>query len=69
MADNAGLHGLSAPGVYLAADVTTDTGGLLPHPFTLTLLLATSQGHGSQPGGLLSVALAVSASRPILPVR
>lgn len=36
LTDNAGLHGLSAPGVYLAADVATDTGGLLPHPFTLT---------------------------------
>jgi hypothetical protein len=38
MADNAGLHGLSTPGVYLAAGVATGTGGLLPHPFTLTLL-------------------------------
>ena len=62
MADNAGLHGLTAPGVYLAADVATDTGGLLPHPFTLTEPLAW-------PGGLLSVALAVQALRPILPVR
>ena len=62
MTGNAGLHGLSAPGVYLAADVATDTGGLLPHRFTLTKPLSGS-------GGLLSVALAVLAQEPILPVR
>ena len=62
VAGNAGLHGLSAPGVYLAADVATDTGGLLHHHFTLTGLLAP-------PGGLLSVALAVSGLRRSLPVR
>jgi hypothetical protein len=57
---NAGIHGLSAPGVYLATDVATDTGGLLPHPFTLTSLAK---------GGLLSVALAVKVLQPSLPVR
>jgi hypothetical protein len=62
MDDNTGLHGLSAPGVYLAADVTTDTGGLLPHHFTLTEPLAWL-------GGILPVALAVWILRPILPVR
>ena len=30
------LFGLAPDGVYLAADVTADTGELLPHPFTLT---------------------------------
>lgn len=35
---NAGICGLSAPGVYLASDVTTGTGGLLHHHFTHHLL-------------------------------
>jgi len=36
---------LAADRVYLAGDVTTPTGGLLPHPFTLTRVLErVSQG-------------------------
>jgi len=34
---NALLFGLAPDGVCLAPDVTTGTGELLPHPFTLTL--------------------------------
>jgi len=56
-----GLHGLSAPEVYLAAHVTMHTGGLLPHLFTLTAPLRR--------GGLLSAALAVFRLLGILPVR
>jgi len=33
---NAPLFGLAPDGVYRAAGVTTGTGELLPHPFTLT---------------------------------
>lgn len=62
VASNAGLHGLSTLGVYLATDVATGTGGLLLHHFTLTSRLARQ-------GGILSVALAVSALLRILPVR
>lgn len=51
------LFGLAPAEVYLAADVTTDTGGLLPHPFSLTHRMT---------GGLLSVALALG--RPKLPL-
>jgi len=50
--ETVGIFGFAAHGVYLAKAVTCPTGGLLPHPFTLT----------PQPklrGGLLSVALAV----------
>ncbi len=35
---NASLFDLAPRGVYLAADVTTDAGELLPHPFTHHLL-------------------------------
>ena len=34
-ADNAGLLDLAPGGVYLAIYVTTNTGGLLHHPFTI----------------------------------
>ena len=33
---NVSLFNLAPGGVYLATDVTTDAGGLLHHPFTLT---------------------------------
>ena len=46
---------LAPGGVYLAADVTTSAGALLPHPFTLTPRLAR--------GGLLSVALSRGSLR------
>lgn len=54
----ASLFGLAPHGVYLATDVTTGTGGLLHHPFTLTARL-----RGVEFGGLLSVALAVGFPR------
>jgi len=50
-ADNTGLLDLAPSGVYLATHVTTGTGGLLHHPFTLSPI---------NRGGLLSAALAVS---------
>ena len=46
---------LAADRVYLAEDVTIPTGGLLPHPFTLTI----DRGLTANDGGLLSVALAL----------
>ena len=51
---NALLFGLAPGGVCLATDVTTGTGKLLPHRFTLTLHVR---------GGLLSVALSCSSPR------
>jgi len=45
---NAGLRGLAPSGVFIATDITTGTGGLLHHRFTLTNIAI---------GGLLSVAL------------
>ncbi len=53
---NAPLFGLAPGGVCLAPDVTTGTGELLPHRFTLTL-------PASGRGGLLSVALSSSSPR------
>lgn len=60
--DIAGIHGLSTPGVYLAAAITRNTGGLLLHHFTLT--------H-PKVGGILSAALAgpVRSRLRVLPVR
>ena len=52
---NVSLFGLAPDGVYLAGSITRATGGLLPHPFTLTCL--------KEAGGLLSVALAVGSRR------
>jgi hypothetical protein len=37
-----GIRGLSTPGVYLAAPVTRNTGGLLHHHFTLTAACAVA---------------------------
>ncbi len=51
---NALLFGLAPGGVCLASDVTTGTGELLPHRFTLTPPVR---------GGLLSVALSCSSPR------
>jgi hypothetical protein len=51
---NALLFGLAPGGVCLASDVTTGTGELLPHRFTLT---------PPTRGGLLSVALSCSSPR------
>ena len=48
------LFGLAPGGVCQASDVTTGTGELLPHRFTLTPTLR---------GGLLSVALSCSSPR------
>ena len=55
------LFGLAPDGVYLAADVTADTGELLPHPFTLTC------HRKNDDGGLLSVALSLRS--PPVPVK
>lgn len=62
MVSIAGIHGLSTPGVYLAAPVTRNTGGHLLHHFTLTY---------PKVGGILSVALAGPARSRlrVLPVR
>ena len=54
----AALLDLAPRGVYLAAVVTHDAGGLLPHPFTLDLC-----PYGPS-AGLLSVALAVTIRLP-----
>ena len=51
----AALFGLAPRGVCLAAPVTRDAGGLLPHPFTHHLCPAGPSA------GLLSVARAVTA--------
>ena len=51
------LFGLAPDGVYLAPDVTTGTGALLPHRFTCTTLARCS---------LLSVALSIAS--PLLDV-
>ena len=48
---------LAADRVYLAGDVATPTGGLLPHPFTMTYFLRSL-------GYLLSVALALRSLWP-----
>ena len=48
---SAPLFGLAPGGVYLAIPITWDTGELLPHRFTLTLIAQ---------GGMLSVALSLS---------
>jgi hypothetical protein len=58
------LFGLSTCGVYQAADVTTRTGGLLPHPFTLTVPVIKQDL-----GGLVSAALSVPGFHRALPVR
>ncbi len=65
---------LAADRVYLAAHVTTGTGELLPHPFTLTcqkgltsmimLQRYRCESDSFLAGGLLSVALALGLLRP-----
>ncbi len=46
------LFGLAPRGVYLADDVATDAGELLPHPFT---------HYRTKTAGILSVALVVTS--------
>jgi hypothetical protein len=59
---NTSLFGLAPGGVYRALSVTTETGALLPHRFTLT-----GGGHEAAcrspeaPGGLFSVALSLGS--------
>jgi hypothetical protein len=69
---NALLFGLAPDGACLAPDVTTETGELLPHRFTLTrhsrkplprCCTATILRQSRVPGGLLSVALSCSSPR------
>ena len=50
------LFGLAPDGVYLAADVTADTGELLPHPFTLTCLRKNDDRRSSLCGTIPEVA-------------
>jgi len=50
------LFGLAPDGVYLAADVTADTGELLPHPFTLTCHRKNDDGRSSLCGTIPKVA-------------
>jgi len=47
---DASLFGLAPGGVYLASDVTTEPGELLPHPFTLTRLDGRTSLCGTFPG-------------------
>lgn len=47
---NASLFGLAPGGVYLASDVTTGPGELLPHPFTLTRRNGRTSLCGTFPG-------------------
>ena len=49
-----GLFGLAPSGVYNARHVATSAGALLPHLFTLTILLKN--------GGIFSVALSLNAA-------
>jgi len=47
---DASLFGLAPGGVYLAFDVTTESGELLPHPFTLTRKNGRTSLCGTFPG-------------------
>jgi hypothetical protein len=59
---NAPLFGLAPGGVYQAPDVTTGTGALLPHRFTLTRSSCIAARRSTQaPGGLFSVALSLGS--------
>ena len=54
------LFGFAPDGVYRAAAIAGERGGLLPHPFTLT--------PGKPEGGILSVALSLGlAGKPVSP--
>jgi len=58
----ASLFGLAPGGVYRAPDVTTGTGALLPHRFTLTSLHgAAARRPTPASGGLFSVALSLGS--------
>jgi hypothetical protein len=58
----ASLFGLAPGGVYRAPDVTTGTGVLLPHRFTLTRIRRTAAHRSVRaPGGLFSVALSLGS--------
>lgn len=58
----ASLFGLAPGGVYRAPDVTTGTGALLPHRFTLTSLREEAARRSpSVSGGLFSVALSLGS--------
>jgi hypothetical protein len=60
--ENAPLFGLAPGGVYQAPDVTTGTGALLPHRFTLTRSRGIAARRSTQaPGGLFSVALSLGS--------
>jgi len=54
---NTPLFGLAPDGVYLAVDVTADTGELLPHPFTLTCRRNSADRRSSLCGTIPKVAL------------
>ena len=59
---NASLFGLAPGGVYRAPDVTTGTGALLPHRFTLTSLHSVAARRSTPAsGGLFSVALSLGS--------
>ncbi len=54
------LFGLAPGGVYQAPDVTTGTGALLPHRFTLTRSQRVAVHRSTRhPGGFFSVALSL----------
>jgi hypothetical protein len=58
----ASLFGLAPGGVYRAPDVTTGTGALLPHRFTLTRIRGVAARRSTPaPGGLFSVALSLGS--------
>ena len=58
----ASLFGLAPGGVYRAPDVTTGTGALLPHRFTLTRSQRVAVHRSTRhPGGLFSVALSLGS--------
>jgi hypothetical protein len=58
----ASLFGLAPGGVYRAPDVTTGTGALLPHRFTLTSIRCVAASRSTQAsGGLFSVALSLGS--------
>ena len=58
----ASLFGLAPGGVCRAPDVTTGTGALLPHRFTLTRSQRVAVHRSTRhPGGLFSVALSLGS--------
>jgi len=59
-ADHAGLLDLAPGGVYLAAHVSVNTGGLLHHPFTI------AHSDIARRSCLLSVALSIPANGGVL---